>query len=180
MELSVQLDDNILDKVKNELENLYAIIDGYSALQAIRESKSEKSLSNPFWREVTVALTDQVTINWCKLFGIDCQDTYWKQTTLEQASFREAVYAKTGMDYKGWDKYRHEMHELRNELIHHMTPYHELSCKLDLLPAFQIASACHIWLRQVFNFYGIQAEGPINLEDYVDISTTNALQQIEE
>lgn len=177
MELSVQLDNNILHKVENELENLYAIIDGYNAIKAIQQTRSEAVQQTPFWREIVNSLTDQLTINWCKLFGIDCNDSYWKQATLEQKAFREAVYDATGFDYQGLKEYRLAMHEFRNELVQHMTPYYKVSCSLDLKPAYLIAAACHGWLHALFIEFSINPEGPVNTQDYPDQSFKDAMQE---
>ena len=178
MELSVHLDNNILHKAENELENLYAIIDGYNALQAIQQIKSDADQQTPFWREIVASLMDQFTINWCKLFGIDCNDSYWKQTTQEQKGFRDLVYANTGFDHQSLNEYRHAMHEFRNELVQHMTPYHKVSRDLDLNPAFQVAAACHSWLHELLNHFSISAEGPVNTPDYPVRSLKEALEEI--
>ena len=56
-ELSVQIDSRILHKVKDELSNLYAVIDAYQAIQAIDIKVLEADRSHIFWREVITSLT---------------------------------------------------------------------------------------------------------------------------
>ena len=89
-------------------------------------------------------------INWSKLFGMDVKDQYWKQTTLEQKEFREAVYQVTGFNYQAWEKYRKAMSDLKAVMSDHMNPYYPLEQLPDLKPAIEILKVCHQWLGAVW------------------------------
>ena len=177
-EISVHLDRKILHKVESELDNLYAIIDAYQAMQAIQIKVGEVDRTYPFWREVLTSLTSLFVINWCKLFGIDSDDRFWKQATLEQKEFRELIYKNAGFDYQEWNQYRHAMHELKNELILHLTPYHQIDHPVDLAQAFAVAESCHQWLHEVMK-EGDISEGPVMQKDYLVESLSDAVASLE-
>ncbi|HBC58077.1 MAG TPA: hypothetical protein DCZ03_13005 [Gammaproteobacteria bacterium] len=177
-EISTHLDIKILLKVENELENLYAVVDAYQAMQAIQIKVTEVERTHPFWREILTSLTSLFVINWCKLFGIDSDDRFWKQATLEQKEFRELVYRNAGFDYQEWNQYRHAMHELKNELIIHLTPYHKIDHPVDLAQAFSVAESCHHWLHAVMKDVDI-SEGPVTQKDYVAESLAEAIASLE-
>lgn len=178
MDLSVQLDHNLLHKVESELENLYAIIDGYNAISTIQEAIPAEAQDSPFWKEILTSLTSLFVINWCKLFGIDSNENYWKQATLEQKAFRDDIYEKTSFNYQSWNQYRHAMHELKNELVQHLTPYHQRDNQVDLKPAYLVAACCHRWLNQVLADFSIEASGAINNPDYPEQSLKDAKENL--
>lgn len=174
MDLSVQLDQNLLHKVEGELENLYAIIDGYNAIATIQEAITTDDQNSPFWKEILTSLTSLFVINWCKLFGIDSTEDYWKQATLEQKTFRDDIYNQTSFDYQSWNHYRHAMHELKNELVIHLTPYHQMDHQVDLKPAYLVATACHRWLNQILTHFNIETSGAITNPNYPEQSFKEA------
>lgn len=181
MHFSIPLDQNILHKALSEYESLYTAADcglSYVALvQKMTQAEDDSSQRNDFWFHTRGALMGSFVINWCKLFGVDVKDQYWKQATIEQKEFREAVYAATGFNYQAWDKYRKAMSELKAVVVDHMNPYYPLEQLPDFLPAIQIIKVCHQWLRDVASELEVELTGQLAHTDYFakvesDIQTT--------
>lgn len=170
MHFSVSLDQNIVHKALSECEALYTAADcglSYMALaQKMAQSEGSSEARNDFWFHTRGALMGSFVINWCKLFGVDVKDQYWKQATIEQKEFREAVYAATGFNYQGWDNYRKAMSELKAVVVDHMNPYYPLEQLPDFTPAIEIIKVCHQWLRDVMVELDVELSGQLAQADY--------------
>ncbi|MCG8668452.1 MAG: hypothetical protein MI867_03495 [Pseudomonadales bacterium] len=166
MHFSNPIDANIVRKALNEAEALYTAADCGMSYLALRDKFESNQTPNTFWFHTQGALMGSFVINWCKLFGMDVKDQYWKQTTIEQKEFREAVYRETGFNYQAWDKYRKSMSDLKAVVVDHMNPYFPLDQLPDFHPAIQILKVSHEWLRQVLAELNVAAEGPVNDSDY--------------
>ena len=186
MQFSSPIDANVVRKALLESEALYTAADcgmSYLALankcsQVINGESGDK---NEFWFHAYGALRGSFVINWCKLFGVDVKDIYWKQVTLEQKAFREAVYAATGFDYQQWDHYRKSMSDLRAVMVEHLNPYHPIDTLPDFAPALAVIKVCQQWLGDVCGELAVEKTGPLGRADYfqkvaADIEVT--LQQI--
>lgn len=168
MEFSVAVDGQIVRKALIEVEALYTAADCGLSYMALAEKLKDQEQKNDFWFHTRGALRGTFVINWCKLFGVDVKNGYWKQTTLEQKPFREAVYQATGFDYRAWDSYRKAMSELRAVLIDHLNPYYPIDQLPDFEPALAILKVCHHWLRQVAEAFDIETQGPLAQEYYFE------------
>ena len=171
MQFSSPIDANIVRKALNESEALYTAADcgmSYLALmsQLTSADRGDSESRNEFWFHAQAALRGSFVINWCKLFGVDVKDIYWKQVTLEQKAFREAVYAETGFDYQAWDRYRKSMSDLRAVMVEHLNPYYPLESLPDFEPALAVIKVCHQWLLNVCDELDVDKTGPLGRGDY--------------
>jgi len=172
MHFSNPIDNNVARKALSESESLYTAADCGLSYLALKEKLGDqidsKTSGNEFWLHTRGALMGSFVINWCKLFGVDVKDQYWKQTTIEQKPFREAVYAATGFSYPEWDKYRKAMSDLKAVVSDHMNPYYPIDQLPDFAPAIQVLKVCHQWLRDVVTALDIEVEGPVSRADYFE------------
>ena len=136
-----------LHKALLELECLYTASDcliAYNTLVKRWEGNPGKANSGEgipvFWMHSRAALMGSFTINWCKLFGSDCNDRFWKQVTLEQKTFRELVYEATGFTYQEWTDYRKAMTAFRNQVTFHLTQYFDYKDVPEFDAAFEAGS----------------------------------------
>ena len=166
MEFSVAIDANIVRKALRETEVLYTAADCALSYQALDEKLGSEATNNDFWFHTRGALRGSFVINWCRLFGVDVKDIYWKQATIEQKPFREAIYQATGFNYQVWDKYRKSMSDLRAILIDHLNPYYPIEDLPDFEPAIKVLEVCHLWLHDVVTEFELAAEGPVAQQDY--------------
>lgn len=166
MQFSIPISDSIARKALLEAEVLYTAADCGLSFQALNEKLGPDASDNDFWFHTRGALRGSFVINWCKLFGVNVKNTYWKQTTIEQKAFRDAVYGATGFDYQAWSNYRKEMSDLKAVLSEHLNPYYPIEDLPDFKPAMQVLVVCHDWLRQVAQEFGIELEGPPAKDDY--------------
>lgn len=167
MKLSVALNQSIIHKAQKEVECVYTAADCLLGFLAIDERCHTKQAPD-FWQHVHTALIGSFVINFCKLFGIDCGDAYWKQVTIEQKEYRDRIYAATGFDYSGWMAYRKSMTELRNKISVHLTPYQHIEKVPNFQPALIILQTTHQWMREVWESLDVPATGPLAEADYFD------------
>lgn len=175
MELSSPILVSSLHKALLELDCLYTASDcliAYSVLDSVLEvnCKGSESGDKPsaFWLHTKAALMGSFAINWCKLFGTDSSDRYWKQVTLEQKAFRELVYGATGFNYQAWADYRKAMTNFRNQVTVHLTPYFDYNDVPDFSMALIVLKTTHQWLRQVLPFLGEPLKGNLENERYFE------------
>ena len=159
-----------LHKALLELECLYTASDCLIAYNALMKKwGSDSSADIPvFWLHSRAALMGSFTINWCKLFGSDSNDRFWKQVTLEQKIFRELVYEKTGLNYQGWADYRKAMTAFRNQVTFHLTPYFDYKDVPDFSVAFEVLKVTHQWLRQVAEYLEEPVVGNLANKEYFE------------
>ncbi len=101
----------------------------------------------PFWLHVKTDLFGAGVMNWCKLFGVDKEDPFWKQVTLEHPDFRRELYRVTGLDYQGWYDYRRQMSQFRNAMLVHPDPYADFEQVPEAAPALASLKLSHRWLH---------------------------------
>jgi len=159
-----------LHKALLELECLYTASDCLIAYNALKKKwGSDSSADIPvFWLHSRAALMGSFTINWCKLFGSDSNDRFWKQVTLEQKIFRELVYEKTGLNYQGWADYRKAMTAFRNQVTFHLTPYFDYKDVPNFSVAFEVLKVTHQWLRQVAEYLEEPVVGNLANKEYFE------------
>lgn len=166
--LSLPILPSSLHKAFLELECLYTASDcliAYNVL--VKKWGSDPGAEVPaFWLHSKAALMGSFTINWCKLFGSDSTDRFWKQVTLEQKAFRELVYTATGFNYQVWADYRKAMTALRNKVVSHPTPYLGGSDVPDFSAAFDVLKVTHQWLRQVAEYIDEPVVGNLSSREY--------------
>lgn len=167
MQFSVPLSDNIVQKAAQEIDCLYTAADCLIGFRQLQDTFQEEPVPD-FWRHVQTAMMGSFVINFCKLFGVDCQDMYWKQLTLEQKAYRDRVYEITGLQYRTWMDYRQRMSEFHNRISVHLTPWHRLDAVPDFQPAFLLLCETHRWLRDVFTDLGLPFSGPMAEADYIE------------
>ncbi|PIE41276.1 MAG: hypothetical protein CSA49_04245 [Gammaproteobacteria bacterium] len=172
MHFSNAIDANIVRKALNEVESLCTAADcglSYMALVAkFGDDLAQAGTRNDFWFHTRGALLGSFVINWCKLFGVDVKNQYWKQTTLEQKAFRECVYQKTGFNYQSWDKYRKAMGDLKAVMSDHMNPYYPIEQLPDLNPAIDIINVCYQWLKEVVEYLGLEMPAQLANDNYLE------------
>ena len=159
-----------LHKALLEQECLYTASDcliAYNAL--VKKWGSDSGVDVPvFWLHSRAALMGSFTINWCKLFGSDSSDRFWKQVTLEQKSFRELVYEAAGFNYQEWTDYRKAMTAFRNQVTFHLTPYFDYKDVPDFSAAFDVLKVTHQWLRQVAESLEEPVVGNLTNKEYFE------------
>ncbi|OUR94907.1 hypothetical protein A9Q81_14155 [Gammaproteobacteria bacterium 42_54_T18] len=159
-----------LHKAFLELECLYTASDcliAYNVL--INKWGNDSSADVPvFWLHSKAALMASFTMNWCKLFGSDSTDRFWKQVTLEQKAFRELVYTVTEFNYQGWADYRKMMTAFRNKVVSHPTPYFDCNDVPDFSAAFDVLKVTHKWLRQVAEYIDEPVVGNLSNREYFE------------
>lgn len=180
MEFSSPVSVSSYHKALLELECLYTASDclmAYDALNAKLEEGLDERADDikagiegmpVFWLHTRAALMGSFTINWCKLFGSDCNNSFWKQVTLEQKTFRERIYATAGFNYQAWTDYRKSMTGFRNQVTFHLTPYFDYKEVPDFAPAFEVLKVTHLWLREVAVSLGEPLEGNLANEMYFE------------
>ena len=150
-----------------ELECLYTASDCLMAYDALIAKWGDDDMPI-FWLHSRAALMGSFTINWCKLFGSDCNDSFWKQVTLEQKIFREQIYTVTGFSYQAWTDYRKAMTGFRNQVTFHLTPYFDYKEVPDFGPAFEVLKITHLWLRDVAVSLAEPLEGNLANKQYFE------------
>ena len=166
--LSSPILPSALHKAFLELECLYTASDcliAYNVL--VKKWGSDPGAEVPvFWLHSRAALMGSFTINWCKLFGSDSNDRFWKLVTLEQKAFRELVYEVTGFNYQGWADYRKAMTAFRNQVASRPTPYVDYNEVPDFSAAFDVLEVTHKWLRQVAEYLEEPVVGHLSNREY--------------
>lgn len=177
MELSVPVDFNLVNSAKKEFECLYSAAHNlvcYEQLAKVTDANGDPTAVQSFWSHAQYSVLGGFVYNWCKLYGTDSKDGFWKQVTLEQKAFRDQIYQLGDCDYASWTRCRQQMTEFRNELLFHFSAFHPLTH----LPDFKIAGAAitvsHQWLRELMSHYEVAMEGPVAQADYLETLRANA------
>ncbi len=165
MNLTIPVAESVVHKVANEIECLYTAADCLIGFEQLNK-RYETQQAPDFWQHVHSALMGAFVINFCKLFGVDCNDRFWKQLTIEQKEFRERIYSATGFDYNHWMDYRKSMTELRNRISVHLTPYSKIRDIPDFEPARQMLQICHHWFAELYQQLGMALSGPMAEPEY--------------
>jgi len=159
-----------LHKALLELECLYTASDCLIAYNALVKKWGDNIEEDVpvFWLHSRAALMGSFTINWCKLFGSDSNDRFWKQVTLEQKAFRELIYEATGFNYQQWADYRKAMTAFRNQVARHLTPYFDYKDVPDFSAAFEVLKVTHNWLRYVAEYIEEPVVGNLSHSEYFE------------
>jgi len=180
MDFSSPIPVSSLHKALLELECLYTASDCLIAYSALEDKWGEGDSIPVFWLHTRAALMGSFVINWCKLFGSDCNDTFWKQVTLEQKPFRENVYDATGFSYPEWMSYRKAMTSFRNQVTFHLTPYFDYKDVPGFEAAHEVLKVTHHWLRQVVEHMNEPLEGNLANGQYFEQMQKEITQSIEQ
>ena len=148
----------------------------------IFENYQKRQLKDEFWTLTSDAHLLRATINWCMVFGANSEPTHWKrlvqQSETAMQSFREGLYAATGMDAGGWTNYWTSVTTFRAKFAAHC----ELEPFSDPLPNFNIALAVAYhydnWLRHSIA-PGIWEEPPLQaFAEYLPRSATPLIDEL--
>lgn len=84
-------------------------------------------------------------IEWCKVFGIDSNESHWKKICLKnnqsfEAEIRQRIQTQTGFSSKEWFDYWKRFCEFRNEYCAHRNPDRTLPVTF-MEKSFNVAAA---------------------------------------
>lgn len=109
--------------------------------------------TSDFWTRTITAHALTATIQWCKVFGVDSNDTHWKKAVLEsedQIAFKKELLRATSMTEEQWIAYWNEMKNFRNKYAAHRLASSNLPVVPHFNPALLSAIACDEWVRATF------------------------------
>jgi hypothetical protein len=106
------------------------------------------------WNRTISAHAVVATVEWCKVFGADSNETHWKKAVLEsqdQIMFRNELLRATAMTVGQWDAYWKEMKYFRDKYVAHR----DVSSNRRDVPLFDAALLISIaydeWVRATFS-----------------------------
>ena len=123
-------------------------------IRAAMESFIEHSR---FWESTASTHLGQATVDWCKVFGTDCEPTHWKKLVADDAGkqaieeFRSGIRAKTGLTQPEWQAYHQKMVSLRGKFVAHFElnkPFSEPTPVFDT--ALHVTYAYQEWVKPLF------------------------------
>jgi len=174
VEFSVALDKGVLNKAADELESLYAAGDYLIAYQQLIQKHDKVDQCANFWLHTESALCIGFIVNWCKLFGVECCDRFWKQSTIEQKSYREHLYGATGFQYQEWSEYQSGMTAFYHIVLSHPGASFVDVERPDFEPALKVLQATHEWWRDLVNEFDLGLSGQVSDAAYFQRSAQNA------
>jgi len=125
----------------------------YYKAVAEKLNKGRVSGDTYFWKATNNAHLFVATLQWCKVFGANKENTHWKKTAdligQDYDVFRHRIYSETSLsNQKKWDDYREQMVDVRNKYVAHFDmaePYQGAVPFFD--PALEVVYAYQYWIE---------------------------------
>lgn len=119
----------------------------------------------PF-RSICNALLADAAISWCKVFGMNTEQTHWKSAVEDDENFREVLFSELATSQDNFRKYWKEMTDFRNNVVAHFnTEYFDNGMTPQFDMAMRSAASAHRYLLKRIPA-GINYAGPICLDSY--------------
>lgn len=112
---------------KDNLLEAREIVVNMTRLIAVRRSLGSEN-QNPhlnFWKVIYGSLTDNIVLEWCKMFGsrnIKHQKLHWSNIFSEDRRFQEQLLATLGVSEAAWKDYWGHMKKYRDQHVAHRDP----------------------------------------------------------
>ena len=89
----------------------------------------------PF-RSICNALLSDAALSWCKVFGVNAEETHWKAVVDDQGKFRYALFKELSVGQSEFQDYWRKMTDFRNNIVAHFNTEHFESGET---PSFDLA-----------------------------------------
>lgn len=107
------------EELTNHLFRLVHIARSVGMKRALTDVNPNPDLN--FWRLIHGNQLDIAVLEWCKVFGSDCEPTHWKNIVpaVKHDQFRNGLFAAVTVTVEEWTAYWRDMKAYRDNLVAH-------------------------------------------------------------